>query len=465
MNKIIKWNPEFAKNIWMELSLQRLIAMPAIIFIIVLLIFTNMHREDEAWQTLHYASLSGFVIVGLIWGIKTSADSIIDEYNDKTWDWQKMSIIGPWKLAFGKLFGSTIYNWYGALICWALFMYSSTYSPNPVNEYKTGILLIISMISLHGLMIVIALQMVRKNDGNKKMKSNRIFLVGFLFLGFFSRIFSLGLLFNQTFIKLSWYSLTSNTTDIAIITAVFYCAWIIAALYRSMRAELQFTDTPVWWLLFLVSNFIFHYGFFVSNPTFSTAVGLATCFTIVFLETLFMVYFLSLSESKDKVNFRILQNAIINKEYKHFFQNIPLWLTTLPITFLFGLLAVIFLAFSPLTQEKINFFMSLKINNALYAFLALIATMGFVLRDLGILLLLNFSARSKRADAAMIVYLLLLYILLPLLTSDLGIASIFYPSMNAGAFAMVIFPVLEAVVVYIFVIGRWKDMIEIPTNA
>ncbi|HVA97380.1 MAG TPA: hypothetical protein VNG53_00680 [Bacteroidia bacterium] len=467
MKNILKWNAEFAKNIWLEFSPQRLIAMPAIIMLVVALIFSSSSSPANAWNTIHYAALAGFVIVGLLWGIKMASDAILDEYNEKTWDWQKMSIIGARKLAFGKLFGSTLYNWYGAILCWILFMISTGYSNYPENQFKVGILLIISMIALHGIMILITLQMVRKADGRAKIKSNRVFIFGIFFLVFISRFFTPWIPHSGYPMNLNWYFIPMNSTDRTMLSALFYCAWIIAGLYRSMRAELQFSDTPVWWVLFLISNFFFQYGFFINSPAFHGTHGLAYCFAIVFSETLFILYFLSLSESKDIVNFRLLLNALKEKKYRSFFQNVPLWITTLPIAFMFGLFAFIFFAVSPTNNNYTDALlspMSLFNFNILFsktqAFCFFIAVMGFVIRDLGILLLLNFSTRSKRADTAMVVYLILLYIVLPLLTKDLGIGLFFYPDITSNSFSMLIFPLVEAALVLFLVAKRWKEMYE-----
>ena len=193
----------------------------------------------------------------MLWGVKSAADSIIDEYNEKTWDWQKMSIIGPWKFAIGKLFGSTSYNWYGAMICWALFVTSSFYTEQPYTELKIAVLLILIMISVHGLMLIISLQMIRKADGRTKIKSNRIFIIGIVLISTASRFFGLSYLDDGTDSPLSWYNVIKNPTDIAILNTLFYGGWILAALYRSMRAELQFSDKPIWWFAFIFSNLIF----------------------------------------------------------------------------------------------------------------------------------------------------------------------------------------------------------------
>ena len=91
MKKILKWNPEFAKNLWIEFTPLRLIVLPAILFIVVVLVYMNGDPQIKAWENVHLAATIGFVFVGMLWGIKTASDAILDEYNERTWDWQKMS--------------------------------------------------------------------------------------------------------------------------------------------------------------------------------------------------------------------------------------------------------------------------------------------------------------------------------------------------------------------------------------
>jgi hypothetical protein len=463
MRYILKWNPELAKNLWTEFSPQRLIAMPAIIGLITLLLFTNFDDEVSAWKTIHYVSLSGFILLGMLWGVKSAADSILDEYNEKTWDWQKMSIIGPWRLAIGKLFGSTSYNWYGAMICWALFVTSSFYTEQPYTELKIAVLLILSMISVHGLMLIISLQMIRKADGRTKIKSNRIFIIGIVLISTASRFFGLSYLDDGSDSPLSWYNVIKNPTDIAILNTLFYGGWILAALYRSMRAELQFSDKPIWWFAFIFSNLMFQYGFIIGIEKFTLITGFSLSLGILFLETITLVYFLALTEAKDIVNFRYLVQSLRNNNMDGFLRQVPLWLITLPISFLLGLAAVLLFTVMPVTDSTKELYADFSIKNSLSLILALIAIYGFVIRDLGVLLLLNFSSRPKRADAAMIIYLLLAYVLFPMLTKDLPIIGLFYPNVQGNLFLMVAIPLVEMSIVLFFLNKRWQAL-KAPDN-
>lgn len=453
MDKLLKWNPEFAKNIWLELSVQRLIAMPAIILLIVALIVST---KSDAWETIHYISIGGFAIVGMLWGLKSASDAILDEYNERTWDWQRMSVIGPFRLAIGKLFGSTIYNWYGALIFLLLYVLTAFKMDNPTLELKLGVLMILGMITLHGLMMLMSLQMIRKADGRNKIKSNRIFIIGIVLLGFMSNFFRYGVM-NIAADHFTWYGILKDPTDLMILSSLFYCFWVVAGLYRSMRTELQFSDAPTWWLGFLVSSLVFQFGYLVNIPDLSITGALAILFGLAFFQYIGMVYFLALTEPKDIVNLRLLQNTFQAGNYKGFLQNVPLWLTTLPIAFIAGLVAVGFLSVTNINSEL---FQKLHMDATGHAFMFLLAVMGFAIRDLGILLLLNFSGRARRADGAMLVYLMLLYILIPMLLRNMGIGAIFYPDITANVFVMVLFPVIEAAVVLFFLIKRWNELKE-----
>lgn len=458
MKGLLKWNPEFAKNVWLELSPQRLIVMPVIIGLVGFLII-SMSSQSETREILHNAAIAGIVLLGFLWGIKTSADAILDEYNEKTWDWQKMSVIGPWKLAWGKLFGSTIYNWYGAVLCFAIYLLTSFGADDVGKEIQSGLLLLIGMVSVHGLMILVSLQMIRKSDGRSKIKSNRIFISGIILMSFLTNIFSSRFL-DSFQSDISWYGLVTGNMNLMTINAVFCCAWVIAGLYRAMRAELQFSDAPVWWVGFIVSTFVLHFGYFFPSTRLSVAGGLSATAAITAMQFGALLYFLALSEPKDVVNFRLLENSIKTGDRKTFFKNLPLWITTLPFAFLFGLIAVVFfnVAVNDTLLEQV--YRELTSAGTGKSFAGLLAVYGFVLRDLGILLLLNFTNRSKRADSAWIVYLLVLYVLLPMVANegDWGIGAAFYPNFKVYPIVMVLFPIAEAAIVLYFVVKRWREI-------
>ena len=104
-------NPELRRNLWLEVSMHRLIAMPAVLgmgFLVVASI------NDLPWQQrVSWAALTVYFVLTLYWGTRLAADAISDEVRGKTWDLQRMSALGPWYMTWGKLFGATVFAWYG----------------------------------------------------------------------------------------------------------------------------------------------------------------------------------------------------------------------------------------------------------------------------------------------------------------------------------------------------------------
>ncbi len=108
-------NPEFRRNLWLELSSYRVIGMPAVLGAIYVLVYVlRLERSHESLETI---SLVLFSVIIFLWGTRQAAESVVAELRDRTWDSQRMSSIGPWSMTWGKLLGSTIYPWYGGLLC------------------------------------------------------------------------------------------------------------------------------------------------------------------------------------------------------------------------------------------------------------------------------------------------------------------------------------------------------------
>jgi hypothetical protein len=315
------------------------------------------------------------------------------------------------------------------------------------------------MVGLHGLMILIALQLIRRTNANTKIKSNRIFLSGILFAGILSSIFSyFTLLGSSKMMQLTWYGIAIPSLDFLLFTSVVYTLWILAGLYRSMRTELQITDPPSWWLFFLIFHFIFQYGFFLPEGKIVDLSAISTTLTLLFVETILLTYLLALSENKDIVLFRKLINALKSSDFPTFYKYVPLWLITLPIAKIAGFLVLLFLLIFDENQVLKTILKDYGLTNKVEIVCFYFAILLFVVRDLGILLLLNFSNRPQRADTSMLVYLVLIYLILPTLTSGLGISVILYPDITQGIIPLIGFPLVEAIAVIYFLVKKWKEI-------
>ena len=100
-------NPEFKRHLWQEISAHRLIAMPAILFL--LLVTVSISANNNALNALRAPAFTLFVVIVLMWGTRNVSACLIDEWRDQTWDQQRMSALSPWRMTWGKLLGATIF--------------------------------------------------------------------------------------------------------------------------------------------------------------------------------------------------------------------------------------------------------------------------------------------------------------------------------------------------------------------
>jgi hypothetical protein len=107
-------NPEFQRNLWLNLSNGRLIMMPVVLGAIF---FAASLFPSAGYEAVRHTAQFMYVVIVVLWGTWLASRAVVGEIRDRTWDNQRMSSIPPWAMVWGKLFGSTIYIWYGGAIC------------------------------------------------------------------------------------------------------------------------------------------------------------------------------------------------------------------------------------------------------------------------------------------------------------------------------------------------------------
>ena len=78
-------NPELRRNLWLELTLHRLLAAPLVIALCAALILAA--SEKDSLEILTGAAGTGFVATVLLWGTQLAGASVMDEARDRTWDY------------------------------------------------------------------------------------------------------------------------------------------------------------------------------------------------------------------------------------------------------------------------------------------------------------------------------------------------------------------------------------------
>jgi len=452
MRNILRFNPEFARNLWQEFNMQRIILMPLIIGLIVILIITFEGFNQEAASTIHSFSLVIFLAVTSIWGIRSASGALLEEQQGQTWDWQRLSGLQPWKLTIGKLFGGTSYNWYGGLICLVLFVVTT-----PGDGWETEIAKIMTAvfftITIHALVMLFTLpQMSKPYSGRSKLRG---FMVYSAVAGLIIYVWVYSQLESREDFNLNWYGIDAHYAVLALFTSVFYCTWTIAGLYRTMRAELQYADAPTWWLAFLISNLIFQFGFLIKWQGIPEGNKWMIMMMIAMIEYLSATYIISFSDQRDIIAWREL---LYPRNRWIWFKELPLWMISLT----FALIAGIALATINATTENTVWSITEIIfhEKPIYVFMFIVSLFGFVVRDMGIMMLLKFSLKRDKASTYTILYMVILYGLLPAFAGLVGLGMMFYPDITANPALMPVFPLVEAIVIVFLVVRKIRGSVE-----
>ena len=443
-------NPELLRNMWLELSPSRLVTMPLVIGAIF---FINYLVANNIPDFLSILRGTAFIALGLLLfllGIKEVSESIINEVNNRTWDSQRMTSIGPWEMALGKLFGSALYAWYGSLFCIAAIIISSVYLPDPIYNYKLLITILLSALMIQAASLCFILTGLRKNRARQQMKSSSYIVLAFILLIFFLAVIpQLISAFRISEIDINWYHLNFSPSNFILSSIIIFLGWSLIGLYRNMRLELQFYNGPWVWVLFLASLMLYANGFLVNENVVAPKNRFIASLYLSYAISLVLTYLTVLGESKYIVDFRLLLNKFKCRHWKEFQFSLPMWLITLAAAVLLCLATLI----GSILTEVPDF------NKIEIPTLFPLTVLFFLLRDVTLLIYVNLKESASRADVMAVVYLLVLYVLGPLILSFSGLdflVSTFLPNFS-GNFLTATLPVLlQCLFLFYLVKKRWK---------
>lgn len=453
---------EFRRNAWMELSLHRLILMPVIIAAV--LFVTSRIDFDLVQEAIAFAALIVYALLTLVWGTRLVLDSIVGEMKSKTWDFQRMSSLSPMAMLVGKLLGSTVYVWYGSVLALGAFAYFSL-SFTPGDKLPVLLLqLIVGIVLLHAVALLVSVHASRKDRSGIFLRGSSIlWLLGVMWLVPYilllgTYIFDVAQWGNEgewMTNTLDWYGRQYLQSHFILGSLCVYLLWALIGVYRVFAEELSHRTYPWAWVGFLVFITIYVNGF--SDELASEAGGYVQAYLITgIVFGLASFYLFVISEIKQPVVFRRLLRSARERDWGMFFGKLPLWMVTLVLVF-FVTCALLIL--SPTIDD--------------YEFVPGIVTAAFLfaMRDLGVFLFFNFAKNHKRADLVAVVYLIILYALIPAIVAVLGIGWIgegvwhlFYPTLNAVPKAIVS-PLIQTAVVAALAWMRWKKLYSLGEQA
>ena len=438
-------NPEFRRNLWLEISHFRLISMPMVLGAIIYLAYLT--DDNQMAKGVSSVSAGLFFLISMVWGTKLASESIMNEIRDHTWDGQRMSVITPWQLTWGKLFGATLYTWYGALIC-ICFLALSTVESQAGNLPKTMLMLMLTGVLAHAVSLLASLMAIRKERKISKSQTAAILILGLVVAGPFFEM-ALG---GSSIVK--WFSRNYSRIDFLLASVLAYAFWAIAGVYRMMRLELRMKNSPWPWSCFVLFMMLYGAGFFHgSRQVGSHAIASSSpAFLAAYCISLGAIYLTAIAERKDILLLQAVARAVSAGNWRRLLEQAPRWVLTIPITVSAGI-ALFVTADVPDSGPNQNI-----------AFV--VTSLLFMSRDMAIMLFCNLGKNTRRADMLFVLCLLLLYGIFPAILSAIKVDNatlLFWPRVDLHPVLGCVAALLESLVMTTLVILRWKKELSYKT--
>lgn len=448
-------NPELLRNLWLQVSPERLIAAPLILGAV----FALAAFATDSWEVVGSVASWGYVLIAYLWGTRRAVNVLADEIAAGTWDGQRMSSISPWTMAWGKLLGGTAYVWYCALLCLAIYAAAEVESGRGAALMLNLPLKITGALLVQAVALLLALVLVGK--GRRLSRRTVAFAQGgALFVGLtgVSSVLLPSLTERLGFgaaDKVTWFGFVFPSSEFTLLTQVLFLGWAVVALYRLMAGELQVRQRPWVWLSFSLFLILYDQGLLVLGPN----DALSLHFLAALLVAIPLYYLALFAQPNDIVRYRWLSYHLHRGNGRNLLALMPLWLPSLLLAA--GLAIVVAVLARSDTQslaevERVARLWSAPIPAGTLS--TAIALILFMLRDLGIVLLLSFAKRPKAPDLAAILYLIVLYGIcggLALAAGATSLLPLFWPGAGGNALVVVLAPLIQVILVAILLQRRW----------
>jgi hypothetical protein len=396
-------NPEFKRNLWLEVSPTRLLLMAGVLGLIFTI--TWFASDSDYRSTALAGGAQGLfgIIVG-VWGSFKAGRSVSDEIRERTWDFQRLSAISPMAMTLGKLFGATIYVWFGGLICLAVYCWSAVQKQSLGFVTEDAARLLLAGVFAHAVALFVSLAVVRRGRGRDRVDAF-VYTVAGIFAFNAGNTVS-GRTFDwlraienptaQPASALDWWGLPVGEGLWAFISLGALTLWAVATAWRLMRVELQAPANPLWFPLFLLTPAVIFAG------TLTDAfMRVAAAYAIIHL----LVLVVLLVEPKDIVSWRALAARRGTKGAGRYWPSI---MSGLIVAFLAA--CAVAVAYAAAGSKEPG-------ASPLLGF----AAFAFLLRETAIFAFFHLGARQRRGDFAALLTIGLLCIAGP---TVLGILSL-----------------------------------------
>ena len=387
-------NPELRRNLWIELTLHRMLALPAGLALAFMLVYAM--NETDPGPPLAITAAALFVALAL-WGGVHTGDAVMGEVRARTWDGQRMSALEPWAMTWGKLAGAPAFAWYGGAICLIVYLAASTEE----RSLKAAMFMIAGTVLVHAITLIASVVAARKAVV-RSSSSAWVLGIALVTFGPWMSVLASG------DADIAWWGRGRQRIDFLLASTAVFAAWGVFGAHRLMCQELRVRTTPWAWGAFLLFVCAYIAGFGIRpQDTFSQQrnvfliAGLIVCLTAA--------YPLLLSEASGATVVRRMLLRAQARDWRRLIEEIPLWPVTLVLALVFCLLTVVLVG--PRGSEDEMFRAAVLAPVPLYL---------LAVRDAALYMFFALARQPRRAEAATIFYLVLLYWLVPMLLRTAG---------------------------------------------
>ncbi len=440
-------NPEFRRNLWLELTPRRIALMVivlALIFFAAAISGGKDYRPASVAETLYY-------LIVVFWGSRNAALSVVGEIRDRTWDMQRLSSIAPGAMTWGKLFGSTIYNWFGGGICLAVILAYRFTHDGPAPALLDLVYFVEIGVIAQAAALLASLIAVNRRQRHSRLEIFIYQLAGLLAaLGAFwvweaADPESVFRLHAKAVDAIAWWGQSFGSREFLLVSLAAFTAWILIGCYREMRLDLKMTNGPLVWFCYLVFIGLYVAGFDAWLTQDATAAHWhSAARRLALAATTYgaLTYIMVLLEPKDRVLMRWIGAQLRALNLRAASGALQSWMMAWIATLIVSVALILWLGAYETNAAR---------DQALAA-----AMIGFVTRDTGIFVLAQ-SWTRRRGDFSALVTLLALYVLIPAILNGLGMTTmqfVFFPKEMAPLWLTAAAPWAEAVAVWAIAIGR-----------
>ncbi len=455
-------NPELTRNLWIELTPRRLLWLPVALGLIFVAVAV---AAADPLQAMGHVARWLFYFLVVFWGTRMAAEAVVGEIRERTWDGQRLSVLRPSELLWGKLLGATSFQWLGGLICLVLIVLARLEARGFSEALATlGYFLAVGLFAQSASLFA-SLVAIRRRASHTRLDVVLYQAVGLV------TAWGAATLWDRSYVAqlvaltghlgggdtLVWHDLKISSQGFYLASLFAFLGWSLVGNLTLLRGELQVRTGPLPWTAFVLFMIVYWTGFAPELELTGAGVPSSQLIVALFVSAV-LSYAAVLFEPKDPVLYRWLLAAASRGRLDRVLGGLQGWMVA------FAILSALTVHFA-LTYEAPS---PDLFGTASLLKTAVLAAYFFVARDMGLFLFCNLTQRSRYGDFAAAVTLASLYLVLPTILTGLGLREflpLFVPNPEAGVKLAILAPAAEAGFVWIGVVGRLRGLTRHASQA